>query len=203
MNDPSPLPAVTGIVLAGGRARRFGRDKLLERVGDVTLLGRAIAGIAPVTTDIVVVTAPDAEPDLPEGVRQARDARAFEGPLAGCLAGLVVAAEPLVLVVGGDMPTLRPAVLELLIRVLVTTTADACVLEQHGERRPLPMALRTGIGTDLAGRLVAERERRLGAILDRLHVRTLTEGEWRPLDPDSATLRDIDTPEDLRDLESR
>ena len=201
MTGGSPLPAVTGIVLAGGRSSRFGRDKLAEPVGASTLLRRAIAALATVTTEVVVVAGPEANPDLPDGVRLARDERAFEGPLAGCLAGLTAAGEPLALVVGGDMPTLQPAVLALLVRVLATTTADACVLEQQGAMRPLPMAVRTGTGTDLARRLVGERERRLGAILDRLIVRRLAEGEWRPLDPEAATLRDVDAPEDLRGLD--
>ena len=38
------------------------------------------------------------------------------------------------------------------------------------------------------------------AWLEALRVRTLEEGDWRPLDPEAATLVDIDAPEDLARL---
>ncbi|HSK53076.1 MAG TPA: molybdenum cofactor guanylyltransferase [Clostridia bacterium] len=192
--------AVSGIVLAGGRSRRFGRDKLAERIGDRTLLELAIEAVRSVAADVVVVAAPAAAPDVPPGVELVHDDAAFEGPLAGLIAGLTAVREPLVVVVGGDMPTLSPAVLDLLVRTLEVATADACALHSFGRLQPLPMALRTGAATALVRQLVAERERRLGAVLDRLSVRTLGDGEWRALDPEARTLRDIDEPADLEGL---
>ena len=191
---------MSAIVLAGGRSSRFGRDKLAEPVGEVTLLDRAIAAVRGVARDVLVVAAPGAVLHLREGVRLVHDERAFEGPLAGCLAGLTAAREPLVLVVGGDMPTLQPEVLGLLVRTLETSSAEGAVLEHQGERQHLPLALRTGSGTTLVRQLVAEGERRLGALPERLIVRVLAEAEWRPLDPDAATLRDVDEPGDLGGL---
>jgi molybdopterin-guanine dinucleotide biosynthesis protein A len=113
------------------------------------------------------------------------------------MTGLIAAREPLVVVAGGDMPSLDPAVLALLIRALVASSADAALLEHRGRRQQLPFAVRTGAGTDAARRLLAQGERRLGALTDRLTVRVLPEEEWRPLDPDARTLRDIDEPADL------
>src|SRR6185312_6472066 len=99
---------VGAIVLAGGRSSRFGRDKLAEPVGGRPMLDRAIDAVRVVATDIVVVTTPDGSPRLSAEVTIARDARPFEGPLAGLAAGLA-ALDPSVrrsIVVGGDMPTL-------------------------------------------------------------------------------------------------
>jgi len=201
------LPAVTAVVLAGGRSSRFGRDKLAEPLEGRPLLHRAIEAVATIATEVIVVTAPGTRPTLPDlargvagvaaEVRLVHDDAPFEGPLAGCLAGLVSAREPFVLVVGGDMPSLRPAVLEVLVRTLEASSADACALEHLGRRQPLPMALRTGTGTATVERLLHESERRLGAVLDRMIVRSLSEGEWRPLDPDALSLRDVDEPDDL------
>ena len=66
------------------------------------------------------------------------------------------------------MPSLDPAVLALLIRALVASSADAALLEHRGRRQQLPFAVRTGAGTDAAQRLLAQGERRLGALTDRL-----------------------------------
>lgn len=192
----SGLP-VSGVVLAGGRSVRFGRDKLAEPIGDTPLLQRAIEAVAAVTADVIVVAPPDIEPSIPEGVRLVHDSAPYEGPLAGCLTGLTAAREPLVLVAGGDMPTLQPDVLELLLRTLAASASDATLLEHRGRRQQLPFAVRTGAGTDLVGRLLAQGERRLGAIAEHLTVRVLLEGEWRPLDPEARTLRDVDEPDDL------
>ena len=195
----APLPAASAIILAGGRSTRFGRDKLAEPVDGRPLLHHAAEAVAAVATDVIVVAPPDVVPSLPDGVRLVHDEAPFEGPLAGCMTGLVAAREPVVVVVGGDMPSLEPAVLALLIWALVASSADAAVLERHGRRQQLPFATRTGAGTDAARRLLAQGERRLGALMDRLTVRVLAEDEWRPLDPDARTLRDVDEPADLPD----
>jgi molybdopterin-guanine dinucleotide biosynthesis protein A len=197
VTGPGPRPPVSGIVLAGGRSARFGRDKLAEPIGDRPLLHLAIEAVGTVAAEVIVVAPPDVDPDLPEHVRLVHDATPYEGPLAGCLAGLTAAREPLVLVAGGDMPSLDPAVLGLLVRGLEASSADAAFLEYRSRRQQLPFALRTGAGTDVTTRLLAQGERRLGAVAERLTVRVLREAEWRPLDPEARTLRDIDEPGDL------
>ena len=42
-------------------------------------------------------------------------------------------------------------------------------------------------------------ERRLRALIDRLDGVALPLAAWRDLDPDGATLRDVDVPDDLLD----
>ena len=188
---------VSGIVLAGGRSARFGRDKLAEPIGDRPLLQLAIDAVSAVAGEVIVVAPPDVDVPIPGHVRLIHDAAPYEGPLAGCLTGLTAAREPLVLVAGGDMPSLEPAVLGLLVRRLEASSADAAFLEYRSRRQQLPFAIRTGAGTDLTTRLLAQGERRLGALAERLTVRVVPEAEWRPLDPEARTLRDIDEPGDL------
>ena len=125
------------------------------------------------------------------------DQIAFEGPLAGLLGGLAAAREPVVLVVGGDMPTLVEAVIASMLAGLETPRVDAVVLEVEGRLRPLPMVLRRERAFPEAERLVAAGERRLGALPEALATKTIPEATWRALDPDGLTVRDIDTPADL------
>ena len=193
---------VSGIVLAGGASTRFGGDKLAAQVGGRTLLELAVAAVASVTTEVLVVVAPGDDRPLPGGtvpVRRVEDPERHGGPLVGLLAGLEAADEPIVLVVGGDMPALSPDVLSALIRALEASpgSADAAVLLQRSEPRPLPAVLRNGAATPAARRLLADGERSLRALVRALATRELAEGEWRGLDPDGATLIDVDRPEDL------
>jgi molybdopterin-guanine dinucleotide biosynthesis protein A len=197
-----PLPVVSGVVLAGGRSSRFGSDKLAARLGDRTLLDLAIAGVAAVASEIVVVLAPgdDRTPEaIDRPIRLVVDPERHGGPLVGLLTGLESVEQPLVVVAGGDMPTLSAAVLRAMVGSLVASGPGwgAVVLASRGDRVPLPAVMRTGAATTIARQLVGDGERRLRSLFERLPTRALEESEWRPFDPEGATLRDVDRPADL------
>jgi molybdopterin-guanine dinucleotide biosynthesis protein A len=189
---------ISAIVLAGGRSSRFGRDKLAEPVHGKPLLSHAIESVRPWATEVLVVVAPAAAPTLPPDVREIRDPVAFEGPLAGLLAGLQAAREGTVLVTAGDMPDLEPAIVAALLEALTAPEAEAAVLEEAGRARPLPMALLRDPARDAAQRLIEGGERRLRALLEVVATTVIPETAWRGLDPNGRSLRDIDTPADLR-----
>ncbi|HXG40949.1 MAG TPA: NTP transferase domain-containing protein, partial [Candidatus Limnocylindrales bacterium] len=48
----------TGIVLAGGRSSRFGRDKLAERLDDRPLLAHVVERVARACREVLVVVPP-------------------------------------------------------------------------------------------------------------------------------------------------
>lgn len=75
---------VLGAVLAGGQSSRFGSDKALARLGDATLLDRAVAFLAGQCDKVIVVGAPHGIADWPE---------AGLGPLGGVAAALRSAVE--------------------------------------------------------------------------------------------------------------
>ena len=192
---------VSGIVLAGGRSSRFGSDKLVAELDGRTLLDRAVQAVAAVATELIVVTAQGDERLLPAvgvPIRRVEDRESFGGPLVGLLGGLGMAREPIVVVVAGDMPSIVPEVLGALVEALVASPASgAAALESDGGPVPLPAAFRTDAATDVASRLVDDGERRLRAVFEHLPTRLLREAEWRPLDRDARTLRDVDVPGDL------
>lgn len=194
---------VSGIVLAGGASKRFGSDKLAAQVGGRAMLARAVDAVAAVSSEVIVVVAPGDERSLPEHgrvpLRRAVDPEPYGGPLVGLLAGLEAAREPLIVVAGGDMPTLSVDVLAAMVRTLGVTegSADAAILVRHGEARPLPAAVRNGAATQAARRLLGDGDRSLRALFAILPTRRIPEAEWRGLDPAGDTLRDIDTPADL------
>ena len=194
-------PVASAIVLAGGRSSRFGSDKLAAPVRGGTLLDAAIAGVHAVATDVVVVLAPGDQRSIGGGgaVRTVTDPEPFGGPLVGLLAGLEVVDQPLVVVAGGDMPDLDAGVLGLMVQTLAAAGEEvgAVILEQRGRGVPLPAVVRTGSATDMARRLVADGERSLRGLFARLPTRIIEEGSWRPLDPEAATLRDVDEAADL------
>jgi molybdopterin-guanine dinucleotide biosynthesis protein A len=194
---------VSGIVLAGGASRRFGSDKLEAVLEGESLLGRAVDAVAAICSEVIVVVAPGDDRRLPDHgdvpIRRAVDPEPHGGPLVGLLAGLESAQQPIVVVAGGDMPTLSVDVLVAMVRVLLATegSTDAAILVRHGVPRPLPAAIRNGAATQAARRLLGEDERSLRALFAILRTRHIEEIEWRGLDPAGDTLRDVDTPSDL------
>lgn len=199
-------PRVSGVVLAGGRSSRFGRDKLAEPIDGEPLLWRPIRALAAAgCAEVVVVVAPDApEPALPPDVavpvRFARDPEPFGGPLVGLHAGLVAVPGGLALVVAGDQPDLRPALLRLLAEQAAPGQAAAAALvDPAGVMRPIPCALDRAPAEMTAGELLRTGERRIRALLAALRAEPVSELAWRPADPDAAWTRDVDEPRDLAD----
>jgi molybdopterin-guanine dinucleotide biosynthesis protein A len=188
----------SAIVLAGGASRRFGSDKLVARIDGTTLLERSIGALEGLVDEIVVVIAPGRDVPLPaQGnrappVRFVADEEAFGGPLVGLRTGLAAAEGDTVLVVGGDMPSLVPAVLELLLGRPPAALADAT-----GALRPLPCSLERQVALEAAEILLAGGERRLRAVLASLGTTAVPWPEWRALDPAGLSLVDVDEPGDL------
>ena len=191
---------IGAIVLAGGRSSRFGGDKLAAPVRGRPLLDHAVDAVHSVASDVVVVTSPGLARIVPTGVRTIDDDRAFEGPLVGLTAGLEAFGPPArtIIVVGGDMPDLVPAVLSLLIAAL-TGASDAAILGTLGPRAILPMALVQPVQVARARRLVDAGERRLGALLDLSVVAVVPHEAWAAVDPTKRSVRDIDVPSDVAD----
>ena len=211
MTDERSSPsgsARAGIVLAGGRASRFGSQKLLTEIDGEPLLWRPLHALGEAgCAEIVVVIGPDAsEPALPPElgsiVRLARDPEPFGGPLVGLWAGLAVTSAPRVIVVAGDQPSLPSALLAALAEALETSgrreAAGAAVLvDPTGVARPLPCSLDRATATAAADRLLAGGERSLRRLIAALVTREIPEASWRPLDPLAGWTIDVDLPEDL------
>lgn len=188
----------SGVVLAGGASRRFGSDKLATLIDGSPLLGRSVGALAGLVDEIVIVGAPDrpgpAAELAPMGtpIRLVVDPEHFGGPLVGLHTGLAAARGSVVVVVGGDMPSLVPAVLEFLLGRPPAALADAA-----GVLRPLPCVLERTLALAAAEDLLAGGERRLRALLARLGTLAVPWSDWQGLDPLGLTLVDIDEPGDL------
>ncbi len=219
---PQPIarvPRVAGIVLAGGRSRRFGADKLAAPYGDGSLLGATVRAVAEVVDEVIVAIGPAGdEPILPGDLqattRFVRDTEEGGGPLAALPAPLDATEAPVVLVVAGDTPHLPRGVAYALLDALagpgparpgLTVGGDrgralAAALLVGGSFQPLPFALRREPARRVVVRLLAEGERRLVPLFVSLGATAVPEETWRREDPDGLVLRDVDTPDDLADI---
>lgn len=208
-DEPGALLPATAVVLAGGRSSRFGSDKLASDLDGRPLLAHAVAAVAAVAREVVVVLSPDAPepsladvlaPGVTDRLRFVHDAADGIGPLAGVAAGLAAATQPLAVIVGGDQPSLVPALLAAILRYAAPGSGmpiDAVALEEEGRIRPLPCAVRVGPARSAAAVALAMGGGSLIGFLGRLRLGMLPPERWQALDPSGASLRDIDLPADL------
>ena len=192
---------VTGLLLAGGASRRFPPNKLLHTYEGGPLFWRPLRALATAVGEIVLVLAAGApEPQLPllgTSVRVVRDPTPGQGPLVAVASALSGVTTQWALLVGGDMPDIRPALLRAMVERAHATTADVVALADRDEAWPMPALFRTSAARPAAAGLVARGERRLRSIVSELNTERLDEQWWTQHDPGGSWRRDIDRPADL------
>lgn len=131
-----PPPALSGVVLAGGRSRRMRRNKAKLPVGGVPLWRRQTAVLAGAGAKPVLIALRPRQRSLGAPRREIRDSVADAGPLAGVHAALARASSPLVAVLAVDMPFLEAS----WFRRLRRACAAGCGAVYRGPRGYEPLA---------------------------------------------------------------
>lgn len=197
----------TGVVVAGGRGRRFGdREKALVELAGRPMLRHVVERVHAVTDAVVVNCRADQRGPFAEaladggcGVRFAVDERPDEGPLAGLRDALRAVETQSAVVVACDMPLLDPASLSALLErasasrgVVVPTTVDG--------PEPLHAVYPVDATVDAAVGALASGERSLRALLRRLRTREIDVGSSSVR---RRSLTSVDTPAALAVAERR
>lgn len=188
---------VSGVVLAGGRSSRMGRDKASLIFDGVTLLQRTAAALAEVADEIVVVRAPRQRLpalDLDVPIVEAEDPVEGEGPLVGIAAGLRAASAPVAVVVAVDMPFLQPALLRLLAE-RVAAGARWAVPIAEGRPQPLCSAFATASLAVLEAHIAAGDRAPMAAARD-LDTERIEAELWREADATGRSFLNVNTPEE-------
>jgi molybdopterin-guanine dinucleotide biosynthesis protein A len=196
-----PLP-LTGVVLAGGQSRRLGRDKALLEFGGQALLARTVETLAPLCREVIVVTnSPQAHAH--PAARLVGDLLPGMGSLGGIYTGLVAATTHYSLVVGCDMPFLVPEV----IAYLASLAPGFDVIMPR--RRTLNLLLLEPLLSiyskpclPFIKDLLDKRQLRIFDFLPHVRVRYVEESELAPWDPDHRSFLNINTPQDLAEVQA-
>jgi molybdopterin-guanine dinucleotide biosynthesis protein A len=110
---------ISCIILAGGKSTRFGHDKVLERIGNTSLLEQVISHVNPISKDIIIVTAKGrafAQLANRPKIKIISDIMPEQGSLGGIYTGLVKSESFYNLVVAADMPFLNETLLRYMIK---------------------------------------------------------------------------------------
>ncbi|GAB4320673.1 MAG: hypothetical protein Kow0010_00600 [Dehalococcoidia bacterium] len=192
---------LSGIVLAGGKSRRFGSDKASADLLGKPLLQWVVSALEGPCDEVVVVRArnqplPAVGASIP--IRMADDLYDGLGPLAGLVAGLAVATGDFCFAVSTDVPLLRPALVELLARR--ARAADAVCPDVEGFMQPLVAVYRRGACLPAFRRAVEAGQLKITAAYAGLRVDVVNEEDVRTADPDLWSFRNANTPAALGEI---
>jgi molybdopterin-guanine dinucleotide biosynthesis protein A len=185
---------VSALILAGGKATRFGGIAKHELVIDgIRIFDRQVAILAPRVTEILVSAPRDVA-----GYRTVRDTNEDIGPLAGIVAGLTACTTDWLIVVAGDMPHISGSLVDRMIEIAVLSrdphtsdSIDAVGIRLDSRPEPLLCVLHKRVLPAIAQRIAAG---------DYKASRLLTHDASRVCwidDADPEALRNVNAPEDL------
>ena len=203
-------PAIPGVLLAGGLARRMGGgDKPMRQIGGRTILDRVIARLKPQCDGLLLNANGDPARFASYGLPVIADTiENFPGPLAGILAGLdwLAAHRPDVswmLSAAADCPFLPRDLVARLHRARTEQDAQLVVAASGGQSHPVIGLWRVDLRDELRHALVVEDIRKIDRWTARYALATVS---WptEPLDPffNANTIDDIAEAEQLATLDA-
>lgn len=186
---------VTGLILAGGKSSRFGKNKAVEIINGETLLYRVVKRITSITPKIKVVTA---SPDysLPEllGIEVVYDIYQGAGPLGAIHAGLNASETEMNIVVACDMPFLKTDLLRYMIDI--AKGYDAVVPRLRNNMIEPLHAIYNKSCISTMKNILDKNEFRIYQAIEKLNVRYLEEKELLDYDYDLISFFNINHPSD-------
>jgi molybdopterin-guanine dinucleotide biosynthesis protein A len=196
---------VTGVILAGGRSRRMGRDKALLPFGPGLLIERVIEVVRQVTADVILITnTPEQHRRL--GLPMFSDVIAEAGSLGGIYTGLVAAQAPYSLCLACDMPFVKATFLRFLCDT--AAEADVVVPRDATDFQPLCAVYSRACREPIRHQIEAGRLKITG-FFDYVRVRVIGEDILARYDPSDSMFFNANTPEEyeqarvMREAEGR
>ena len=189
----SLIKEVTGLILAGGKSSRFGKNKALVEVGGVRLIERVIKVMGSVFKQVIIITnTPDEYAYLK--LPMIEDLIKGLGPLGGLYTGLESISNETGFFVACDMPFLSEPLIRHIVEFrnefdVILPKIDWKIEALHGlyNKRCLP-AIRE---------LIDSQQYQVIRFFPKMRVKYLDEAEIRKYDPELKTFFNINEPREL------
>lgn len=195
-----------GIVLAGGRSTRMGRDKASLAVGGQTMLCRVVSTLHSIPNCrmiIVVVAEAQRLPELSGSVHVARDRSPNHGPLEAFATGLVelnkqsndVGPIGKCFLTSCDAPFLRREFVQTVV-AKCGDAIDAAVPVHDGYVQPLAAVYSVHV-LPIVEELLSAGHRSLKSIFPLVRVEHVDSESLRQAEPELLSLRNVNTVDDF------
>lgn len=187
---------VSGVVLAGGKSKRMGRDKRHLSVHGKPLLDRVTSVLLELFPEVLLVLAEEDISRQDDRIRIVTDLIPDCAAVGGLYTGLYHSRCPRVFVVACDMPFINPAVIELFLQK--TDATDIVVAQLVTGLQPLH-GLYAKRCLPILKDMIDDRDFRLQNIAGKpgLTVHRVLETEITRLDPQLVSFLNLNSPADL------
>lgn len=196
-------------MLVGGESRRMGKDKASLDLAGKEMVERVIEVVRPLFRELYIGAHEDASLGEAYGLPVIIDSLPGRGPALGVCAALEEATEEWVFIVSCDMPMLSATLIEYLATLTEGVDAVVPFIGGKGGRAQttcafysraclVPLSERIASGDKGARSLT-----RFLSETEGLRVRYVSEVELNEIDPSTDSFIDVDTPEELEEVEER
>lgn len=166
-----PVESMTGLVLAGGLARRMGGvDKGLVEIAGRPMVEHVLAGLEPQVSQLFINANRSLDAYARYGYRVLSDTlEGYLGPLAGALSALRAIETDYLLTVPCDSPLVAPDLAQCLYAACAERHADLAVAHDGQRQQPVFLLLKRELAADLEDYL-ASGERKIDRWFGRHRV---------------------------------
>jgi len=187
---------LTGAILAGGKSLRYGRNKALEVFHGRSLIEYAVQSLR--VCDPLLVVANDLTPYLHIRATLVQDVVCDQGPLGGIYTALLFSPHNWVFIKATDMPFL---VEELAKKMFSSREGYDVVSPMLNDRYEPLLTLYSRRCLPAIAAALERGDRKITGFFRKVKVRGLPEEDWRMADPNGLSFMNVNTPEDLEQLQ--
>lgn len=184
---------ITGIILAGGKSRRMGREKPLIEINGKSLIQTSIDLLSPFCSEVIISANSDIYNQF--GKKVIKDEIANCGPIGGIYSSIKHSSSKLNLILASDTPYIDAEIIEYLISNASDNRITA-IVQPNGHIEPLCAIYPSNITNNLENHIKSVNYKLIN-ILHDLDFKPLLIDETNDFFTERS-FKNLNTPEDLR-----
>ncbi len=198
-NNTPPFDSIVGVILAGGRSTRYGRNKAFEPLGDKPLISHVVETMTSLFQETILMTNTPAEYQH-LGLAMYRDLIEGLGPIGGIYTALKTIQTDAAFFVACDMPFLSKSLISHMVSI--RERFDVVVPRMGWKLEALHAIYRKSCIPRIE-KNITDGIYQVIRIFRHLTVRYVEEEEIRQFDPKLRSFLNINRPQDLRRLKKQ
>ena len=190
------ISEITGVILAGGKSTRYGRDKALVEIDGIPLIERVIRVMSSIFRHLILITNTPSEYTFLQ-LPMYEDLIKDLGPIGGIYTGLKAISDEAGFFVACDMPSLNAN----LVRHIVNVKGDFdAVVPRMGWKIEALHSLYSKRCLPVIKELIGLQEYQVIKVFRKTRVRYVDEDEIRSFDPQLRSFFNVNIPQELMDV---
>ena len=190
---------VTGIILAGGKSSRLGRDKAWEDVGGQRIIDRVIGALQSSCDEVFIIgDRPERQNELslPKCIQYRSDDQKGKGSIGGLYTGLKASDTLWSLVVACDMPFISRELIRFMLSIISKNRCDAIVPVINGRYQPTH-ALYNSTCIPFIEKNISSGNFRMDSYFDEIYLEEISEDVINSIKGAELSFFNVNTEDDL------